>query len=403
MLGRIKQYLPPSSRSFHGLYREVLGLREDVRAMRDDIALLREELHRVRDDAAVSVRLQTEQVAQAAQAGERVDDLARRLDAHDAHMDLYAWQSLRREGERMADAKSRFFSSLPAACGSMRLLQLGCARLLHEFDDLCRENDLEYWVAFGTLLGAVRHGGFIPWDDDTDLGMMRDDIDRLARLVEQSERFRVSLVYDRSVFCRQLRLMYRDPRIPCFLDLFAFDYVTDVSSRTFDEQQALRDRMCAELAAREELSFWTGMPYLPSTDERSGRIEEVFSCYRDDLYGRGVLTHDARRAKGIVWGIDNLNDRNHYRWICELGDVFPTRELSFEGGPCRGPNNHLKFLDEVYGDIYSLPADIRSHFAHVSREELRSSETCQAMEEFFGSDMVDASMGEDGEARQCAE
>ena len=78
--------------------------------------------------------------------------------------------------------------------------------------------------------------------------------------------------------------------------------------------------------------------------------------------------------------------------------------LSHEGAVLRGrPLPWAEQPPEVYGDIYSLPADIRSHFAHVSREELRSSETCQAMEEFFGSDMVDASMGEDGEARQCAE
>lgn len=51
--------------------------------------------------------------------------------------------------------------------------------LWQQFDSVCRKHNLKYYAAYGTLLGAVRHKGFIPWDDDIDLCMMRDDYEKL--------------------------------------------------------------------------------------------------------------------------------------------------------------------------------------------------------------------------------
>lgn len=56
--------------------------------------------------------------------------------------------------------------------------------ILTEFADFCEENGLTYFLAYGTLIGAIRHNGFIPWDDDIDLWMPRDDYNRLTEIFE---------------------------------------------------------------------------------------------------------------------------------------------------------------------------------------------------------------------------
>lgn len=74
----------------------------------------------------------------------------------------------------------------------LRKLQLELLELLVEFDRICREAGIRYYLSSGTLLGAVRHQGFIPWDDDADVDMLREDYDLFCQVVDDvidQERF----------------------------------------------------------------------------------------------------------------------------------------------------------------------------------------------------------------------
>ena len=65
---------------------------------------------------------------------------------------------------------------------TLRKAQLRMLEILGHVDRVCRENNITWWMDYGTLLGAVRHGGFIPWDDDTDICMPIEDYKRFVAL-----------------------------------------------------------------------------------------------------------------------------------------------------------------------------------------------------------------------------
>ncbi len=76
-------------------------------------------------------------------------------------------------------------SALPKAQGFKRLLQLLNLEIIAEIDRLCRKHNLKYWLSFGSALGAIRHQGYIPWDDDIDICMMHDDWLKFNELAPQ--------------------------------------------------------------------------------------------------------------------------------------------------------------------------------------------------------------------------
>ena len=66
----------------------------------------------------------------------------------------------------------------------LRQHQLRMLDILIVIDEICKKYDIKYWISDGTLLGAIRHGGFIPWDDDLDIQMMRKDFKRFIKIVQ---------------------------------------------------------------------------------------------------------------------------------------------------------------------------------------------------------------------------
>lgn len=68
----------------------------------------------------------------------------------------------------------------------LRACQLKQLSILEEVDRICKKHGIGYWLDGGSLLGAVRHGGFIPWDDDIDIGMTKSDLERFEKLLRQN-------------------------------------------------------------------------------------------------------------------------------------------------------------------------------------------------------------------------
>lgn len=130
--------------------------------------------------------------------------------------------------------------------------------LLVEFDRVCKKNNLKYFIDSGTLLGAVRHKGFIPWDDDVDVVMLREDYDRLVKIADrefESPYFFQSAYSDRgytrghsqlrnSLTCGALKNeAEKEPfNQGMFLDIFVLDGVTEDEEKLKQQMDSLRNR-----------------------------------------------------------------------------------------------------------------------------------------------------------------
>lgn len=359
--------LPPSSRSFHGLYSEVLDLRNDVRVLGDEIWKLRTQ----------NMDLQK----RCSELNDSIRAMNVDLETHDVHSKLLLWDAVRDGEEDVESAKKHFFGRLPRAEGDLRLLQQGNSRLLFEFDKFCEETGVCYWLMFGSLLGAVRHGGFIPWDDDLDVGMMREDVQAVVAAAERDERYRVSSVFDWHAHCWQLRFMYSDEMNPCFVDLFVFDYSENDGSASFEQMLSLRAEMIDEMDAKESLSGWRGASYLAESEDASlyGEIRDTFQRYRLKAEKLNLIKPTSCDAGGITWSLENCYTASDGILAYTLDDVYPLKRLPFEGFEVAVPRNYFSLLEKGYGDIYELPKDIHTHYEHVAKSDLAKEETRSAI------------------------
>ena len=119
----------------------------------------------------------------------------------------------------------------------LKRIQIG---ILKHLDAFCKENNLTYFMCGGTLLGAVRHKGFIPWDDDIDIMMKREDYDKLIALYPKNDNSNFKLFsYEldksfpypfakmddcRTIFEEEINDSYK---IGVNIDIFPIDYITE--------------------------------------------------------------------------------------------------------------------------------------------------------------------------------
>ena len=98
--------------------------------------------------------------------------------------------------------------------------------LLKEFDRVCRNNNIKYSLHGGTLLGAVRHGGFIPWDDDADVTMMREEYNKLLKCFNQQSEESV-LIESYLHMPRIIRKKFDEDTVFAWVDIMIYDPITE--------------------------------------------------------------------------------------------------------------------------------------------------------------------------------
>jgi len=234
-------------------------------------------------------------------------------------------------------------TTLPPATGKLRELQLANFKLLKEFDTICKQNNLHYWIDFGTLIGAVRHKGFIPWDDDVDVSMFRDDYNRILEVVNNNSHNSDVYAEYRYTF---LRIKHRKCNL-LFLDIFPVDTYGEIIPV---EQQLKETRRIKKIGRRVRKK-----PSQLTKEELAQTRLDIIEAIKNEVV-TNKLPKDITKTQ-YVWGIDFGHGWKN--WFTNYDVYFPFKQIEFEGElfPCL--NNTHEYLTKIYGDYMSYPDKLR--------------------------------------------
>lgn len=276
---------------------------------------------------------------------------------------LMLWQCYRTEREELSAAKERFFLSLPKASGELRDLQLAGLILLTKFDHICRKNNIQYWLSFGGLLGAIRHHGCIPWDDDLDVAMMRDEYERLKAVIFGDRDFCIKEIVCVSIgtlnHCFQFAYKLYDVEV--VMDIFIYDYAVEMNKIVIQQQIELNQELAREgkgiaKSLGIDLSKGDAFYEYASAPPEFIRCFEKYNKKAFESYGKSK-----EEAKGMIWSIDNFIYLPAAKTNKNLAEVFPLRELELEGHMFWAPFDAVKYVTDMYGDAFSIPDDMDTH------------------------------------------
>lgn len=254
-------------------------------------------------------------------------------------------------------------------------IQRKLLEMLRWFDGFCRENHLRYYAVGGTLLGAVRHEGFIPWDDDIDLALPRADYERLAELMKD-QRFGDYVLespkYADDSFCYPFTKLYdttttliENKRRPIvrgvFLDIFPLDGIDDdiETGKAFLKKVSARYHLYLSLTGgiRKGRSFYKNAAVVTArliprciVDPTALRISLDEMCRQYD-FDRSLFVGNLLGA----WGERELVTREI------IGEPV---EYPFEDMTVMGVEKYDEYLTSIYGDWRQLPPEDKRESHH---------------------------------------
>lgn len=252
----------------------------------------------------------------------------------------------------------------------IRRIQLASLEILKVIDDVCKMEGIRYWLMYGSLLGAVRHHGFIPWDDDLDIAMPRPDYERFLAYFQAHEEHYFPIVALRGDGSKNLPFMitrvsdtrfrmvgeYGDevPELGAFIDV----YPMDGSGETVEDSLDLKNR-CLKV-----LRTFQNAANFPTSQEGCGFFKRCFRTVRAPLLGDS----NAWVRKLIALATSKEYESSTYIsclvWPFDTGrpyvgkrDLFCTMRCRFEDIEVPIPVGYETILTDLYGDYMQLPPE----------------------------------------------
>lgn len=232
--------------------------------------------------------------------------------------------------------------------------------MLIKFNSFCKENNLRYYLAGGSCLGAIRHNGFIPWDDDIDLMMLRSDYDKLILLLKDKkidEKIDFKCLKYNNTFYPFGKLFRNDTYTVCsdtplhdgiWIDIFPLDNVPSDEEKIFRKAKKNRKIILAKLVKKNNGNL---KKYIGKLIIKFFTIFIPIKYYsrKADKMAKKWYNEDLGYVANILWATNN--ELMKKEWI-EDGEVH-THE--FEGYQIPIPANYDKYLSNLYGDYMKLP------------------------------------------------
>lgn len=261
---------------------------------------------------------------------------------------------------------------------NLKALQLAETEMLKIFDQVCQKYKIDYFVLFGTALGVARHQGFIPWDDDIDVGMLRSDYERLKRvpieewdglmLVDPGE----ECFYHEKVFPRLYKpgtvlefeqwkkYVYNPDHIlkPVWIDIFLFDHVDS------KEEAQLKAKKARRLNMRYFYSKYD--TNIVSSDSIKNKVRSlakkgmhiIFRTLHKPEYYLKKYYHLVMKEKGeYLISFDSWRYGTIMDSFGEKELYYPVNRMKFDYIEVCAPNNIDKFLTQRFGDYKKLPPE----------------------------------------------
>lgn len=242
----------------------------------------------------------------------------------------------------------------------LREMQLKMLELLKYVDSICRKHDIPYWLSAGTLLGAVRHGGFIPWDDDIDIELRLSDYLRLAEILRKE--------------CDGRYVFHDHKADSAYIQPFG---------KLRLQGSYIKERLPIDLDYRYHGIYIDIFPMVPSNSLVIHQIGKglFLCCYAGNVLIKNKMLRKVYR--GIAYFIAFRLIAPPLRFLSSLGakgklrepfggvlhqvryenEIFPLKTMLFEDCECLVPADTDAYLKRMYGDYMTLPKEIIPHLA----------------------------------------
>lgn len=236
--------------------------------------------------------------------------------------------------------------------------------ILLEFAAFCEKNNLQYFLAYGTLLGAVRHKGFIPWDDDIDVSMPRPDYDKFIKLYKEQmtdSRYQISApgdaiskhsfvkIYDSKTVKIEDGIEYKGNYPGIDIDVWPIDGQPEDDETFAKWYKKLKFKYLLLFGAVSTLSYgsFKRRCKVLAVKIAAGKKEKVLA-QTEKLHKKYPYDKSVKVGTTISY-FNPKTDRCLKEWYRE--SVL----LDFEGYQLKAPVDYHKILTQVYGDYMKLP------------------------------------------------